>query len=76
MIKRRKKFVEDFNNNLNKYKNNLPINIKNKSIVYEMDSCFSIERFSCKNKNYSRSNTLNYPTEIVNEVINCKKILN
>jgi len=74
MIKKRKKFIEDFNNNLNKYKNNLPINIKNKSIVYETDSCFLIERFSCKNKNYSQSNTLNYPTKIVNEVINCKKI--
>ena len=72
MIKKRKKFIEDFNNNIDKYKNNLPIDIKNKSYLYNNNSCFLIERLLAKNKNIN--NTLNYPTKITKEVINCQKI--
>ena len=71
MIKKRKKFIEDFNNNLEKYKNNLPIIIKEKAKLCKTNSCFTIEKLSVKNKHI---NTLNYPTEIIEEVFNCKKI--
>ena len=71
MIKKRKKFIEDFNNNLDKYKNNLPIHIKEKTKLCKTNSCFTIEKLSAKNKNI---NTLNYPTDVIEEVFNCKKI--
>jgi len=71
MIKKRKKFIEDFNNNLDKYKNNLPIKIKEKTKLCKTNSCFTIEKLSVKNKHI---NTLNYSTEIIEEVFNCKKI--
>ena len=68
--KRKKKFIDEFNNELPKYKNLLPININEKSKIYNTDSWFSIESKSANNV----SNNIIYKNKFQKEVINCQKI--
>ena len=68
--KRKKKFIDEFNNELPKYKNLLPININEKSKIYNTDSWFSIESKSANNG----SNNIIYKNKFQKEVINCQKI--
>lgn len=70
-LKKRKKFIQDFNNILPKYKNELPhliINEINENI-YE-NSCFTSKQYSTNQQKH----TIKYKKSFPKTVINCKKI--
>ena len=68
---KRKKFIEDFNFNLNKFTSNLPTVIKqNKNTTINSTSQFDINKL----KLLKTTNNLKINTEFTNEVISCQKI--
>ena len=68
---KRKKFIEDFNFNLNKFTSNLPTVIKqNKNTTINSTSWFDINKI----KAVKTTNNLKINTEFPNEVISCQKI--
>lgn len=74
-LKKRKRFIEDFNAILPKYKNQLPIieidELKTiKKDIIKTNSWFEINKFNVKEV----SNNLKYKTSFPKEVINCIKI--
>ena len=71
MLKKRKKFIEEYNKDLPKYKSLLPINIKDNIKVYNTDSWFTINKQTSKD---NIINNLNYKTQFDNNIINCKKV--
>ena len=68
---KRKKFIEDFNLNLNKFTSNLPTVIKqNKNTTINSTSWFDINKIKAD----KTTNNLKINTKFPNEVISCQKI--
>jgi hypothetical protein len=68
---KRKKFIEDFNSNLHKFKSNLPNIIKqNKNTTINSTSWFDINKI----KAIKTTNNLKINTKFPTEVISCQKI--
>ena len=68
--KKRKKFIEDFNNILPIFKNNLPIQINNDNKQLNTNSWFNINELSVNKVN----NNFQYKTHSPKTIINCIKI--
>jgi len=69
-MKKRKKFIEDFNNILPEYKNSLPINVYEDKKFIKTDSWFDIYEYTTD----EITNKFNYETSFPKEVINSVKI--
>jgi len=71
MIKKKKKdFINNYQNIISKYKNNLPNEILTNTYKYKTDSWFDINITKCN----ECTNNINYKTKFPKEIINCKKI--
>jgi len=69
-MKKRKKFIEDFNYILPEYKNSLPINVYEDKKFIKTDSWFDIYEYTTD----EITNKFNYKTSFPKEVINSVKI--
>jgi len=71
MIKKKKKnFINNYQNIISKYKNNLPNEILTNTYKYKTDSWFNINITKCN----ECTNNINYKTKFPKEIINCTKI--
>jgi hypothetical protein len=68
--KKRKKFIEDFNNILPNYINDLPIDISNNKKQLDTNSWFNIDEYNVS-KVY---NNYNYKSKFPKEIMNCIKV--